>query len=226
MTASPVDAQTDVKQAAKELESLLHSEIATLRDPTLLQKTVSQPKIERTVRYIRPMRPPPNDLTLKIKTLVGTHSQFRKHFDFEELARIDLGSWCVNRFWQLVFKEAESLKLEAKTERDLTRSLCSVSARETHVQSVQEAREIVRAYEFPPLAPILLSDKVRQLQMVLREHFDGTDGQKTRCIVFVERRWTAMMLATLFHEPDMEIKDLRPDVLVMHIAHPCCMLIY
>jgi endoribonuclease Dicer len=215
MTASPVDAQIDPKVAAAELEGLLHSQIATVADPTTLQNTSAKHKREVLVEYDR--RPPDweTELNRRLQELVGGHSVFRKPFVFTATAAAELGSWCADRYWQLFFRGDDLVKLESKTERELLRESAYSQNMGEHISKVREAHDLVNGHSFvrPSLHPGLLSSKVIQLFRVLRDQFSGVNHNR-RCIVFVRQRNTASLLADLLQQPEMRIPGLEPGVLV------------
>ncbi|KAK3943840.1 hypothetical protein QBC46DRAFT_351128 [Diplogelasinospora grovesii] len=215
MTASPVDAQIDPRKAAAELETLLHSQIATIANPTTLQQTVCKPKQEIMVSY----DPKPSDwetpLHQSLKALIGGHELFRKPLIFSRAATAELGPWCADRYWQLFFREADSIKLEARTEMHFVRESASSQTMNEHMEQLRKAAELVRNHEFsrPAVDRNLLSSKVTELVFTLQQHFRGVDSNR-RCIVFVKQRNTALMLADLLRQPEMEIPGLEVGVLI------------
>jgi len=214
MTASPVDAQTNISKAARELEGLLHSTIVTVADPSLLQKTVCKPKQETIILYQPGIYAPRTELTNKLHQLVGCHSFLSKQFDFAETARVQLGPWCVDRFWQTVFNADEIPKLEAKAERDWRKRFGLGLGMDDYVRAVTKAGRLVSEHSFVPPARGLLSHKVQRLHESLHEYFPKKDGEATRCIVFAEQRYTVMMLSALFQEPGIKIANLSASALV------------
>ncbi|TPX10526.1 uncharacterized protein E0L32_008576 [Thyridium curvatum] len=214
MTASPVDAQGDIRKATLELEGLLHSEIATVADPSLIQKSVCKPKTEKIVHYDRLCPPHFSGLTQKLHSLIGEHSAFERHFEFAKMAYSDLGPWCADRFWELVLTEEETLRFQAKSERDYTTGLQRGSSVDAHVEAVRDARSIIEGHPFPPLNKSHLSSKVKQLYSALSDQFGRPGGSKTKCIVFVERRFTATALADLFHSSRLRVPGLHAAALV------------
>ncbi len=213
MTASPVDDQTSITKAAQDLEALLHSEIATVADPAVLRASGGcRKKEERFHEYRLEHAATPTALSVRLTRLVGHHAHLRKRFAFAAAARRELGPWCVDRFWQIVLQPDELAKLEAKTQSDPSRSW------DLHVSALDELREAGRLVADNPLGPpdpTLLSDKVASLHRSLSEHFQKPGaGRTTRCIVFVDQRNTAMMLADLFQQPSMAIANLRASPLV------------
>jgi endoribonuclease Dicer len=215
MTASPVDAQTDLEAAAKELEILLQSEIATI-DPAILGKSIGAAKKEHVVRYATAKSPAKTALTEILFGLVGRHEQFRSRFAYSEHALVELGPWCVDRFWKLVFKHERIGKLEAKTFQQYDRYRGVSSGIDTLVAAVREAGEITERYAFENLSAAGMADKVHQLLKNLKSFYNRASGETTRCIVFVEQRYTAMMLSDLFQQDYVKstVPQLRADNLV------------
>lgn len=206
MTASPVDAMIDVRQAATELEGLLHSRIATTADPDALRRTVGKPKAENIVHY-DPLHAPINTiLTFKLKSLISNNKLFSKPLSFAESASRELGTWFVDRMWQLFLEDDEALKLGMKTERAFTKEMASSKVVERQKSAVQTAREFVKTHEFLKPEPILLSSKVKKLVEILKEQFKDPS---MRCIVFVQRRWTARLLADFFEHDLVGIPGLK-----------------
>ena len=217
MTASPVDAKMDLTIAAIALEELLHSTIATASDPAVLKRTVSKPKKEETVTYDRLGPPYYTDLTLKLHGQLGSNKQLSKLFEFSRKATTELGPWCADRIWQKIFLEGddELLKLEARSERDYA-LMCSKAPQKKEYQSlIGTAKPMVLGHSFdhPRLIPGHFSSKVRLLLDVLGKHFAESDSN-TRCIVFVQRRLTANMLADLLRQRHIGIPNLRVGSLV------------
>jgi len=214
MTASPVDAQVDVNQAARELEALLQSEIATVADPAVLQQTVCKPKEEQVLYYDRASRLDETLLTRQLRSLLGRHSLFRNRFAFVEEALYALGPWCVDRFWKLVFRPEDMAKLEAQTTNSLNRVSLIQSEFESYLEETREAGELVERYPMARLEDKLLSDKVIRLRDVLMSRFKDP---RSAGIVFVQQRFTAMMLADLFQQPEMEIPGFCATTLVSSV---------
>ncbi|KAK4193832.1 putative dicer-like protein [Podospora australis] len=214
MTASPVDAHVDPKIAAAELEGLLHSQIATVSDPTALQNSTSKPKKEAIIEYDVIRKSGATQLDKALKDLVGGHKHFNKAFAFTEAAYSELGPWCVDRYWQLFFQQDDIAKLEVKAERTVIRHMAFSQAMGLDKNSVRDAHALVHNHEFqkPSLDLALLSPKVVALYNLLKQQFSGEDSNR-RCIVFVKQRNTASMLRDLLQQPDMKIPGLEAGVL-------------
>ncbi|KAL2153195.1 hypothetical protein VTH82DRAFT_4350 [Thermothelomyces myriococcoides] len=213
MTASPVDAHTDPKVAAAELEGLLHSQIATVADPTVLHNSSAKPKHEVVVEYGKRLPDWETELNRALKDLVGNLCLFRKPFTFADTAAAELGPWCADRYWQLFFEEGEAIHLESRTEREAFGRYTYHHSTDKHVDKVREARNLVNLHSFARPSVGLLSSKVILLLRILREQFRGASHHR-RCIVFVRRRNTASLLADLLQQPEMKIQGLVPGLLV------------
>lgn len=215
MTASPVDAQIDPRIAAAELEGLLHSQIATVSDPTIIQHTISCPKEEIVLEYDRRPRQWTTPLHQSIKALVGNHDYFTKAFVFTSQATAELGPWCADRYWQLFFNQEDIAKLETQAERSLLRQGAFSQLMGLDKNRVREAHELVKNHEFeqPILDTRLFSSKVIELWKTLHDQFSSQDLVR-RCIVFVKQRNTANILVDLLKQPELKIPGLEPGILV------------
>ncbi|KAM3069604.1 Dicer-like protein 1 [Clarireedia jacksonii] len=228
MTASPVDARTDVGRAAAELEGLLHSQIATAADPSLMQYSIKEKP--ETIAYYDP-------LGLKFHTplynqmaeLLGENSIFRKAFIFaSEQSRI-LGSWCVDQLWKFCLEEVEVTKLKAKTEQQHHKRRVPehLEMLETRKEQVDKARRVIEKHVFdPPHLALRSSDnpsnkiyysnnmstKVITLISILKDRFQRPTNDK--CIVFVRQRYTARLLASLLSQPSAGTPFLKAAPLV------------
>ncbi|MCJ1399859.1 Dicer-like protein 1 [Xylographa trunciseda] len=199
MTASPVDAKVDVVQAARELETLLHCQIATTADLSLLRASISRP-IEQVLQYSQ--LPPPYMTALCSEI----HNRFN---DLESLVRLlrcareassDLGEWAADHLWSIALTDEEVRKVEREIELAFLaeKEQQPVEVLNSSMARVHEATEIVKNYAFPPLSfdGNSVSSKVICLHSYLNSVFErSTDA---RCIVFVKQRYTARLLAEIF----------------------------
>ncbi|KAH8694547.1 hypothetical protein BGZ61DRAFT_352039 [Ilyonectria robusta] len=194
MTASPVDCQTkDVKVAAAELESMLCSEIATLSDECPGDSVT--------------------DLWNRISEQIAHNAQFRSPLEFTKEASSSLGRWCADRYWKLLITDTEAARLAARTGRDFANHFASTQA-ERAAEAIQTVQKVIDDYELESIEPgsSNLSSKVKRLYEILREAF--VDFGTRRCIVFVEKRYTACLLADLFSQPDMRIVGMNCSFMV------------
>lgn len=215
MTASPVDTRLNISKAAAELEAILHCQIATASDLTLLQYT-SNSKVEMISEY-EPLGPSfTTPLYEQMKEKLEDNRVFTKVLRYGMEASSELGLWCADHLWLVALPEDELRKLEAKTERKFValKGAESIEAFEAQVLRLQEARKIVEAHNFNEPQPSLdhLSSKVMNLMHYLRERFERPTDDK--CIVFVRQRYTARILSELFCHPNIGTPYLRVGTLV------------
>ncbi|KAI1416765.1 hypothetical protein F5Y13DRAFT_204144 [Hypoxylon sp. FL1857] len=216
MTASPVDAKTDVTSAAAKLEGLLHSEIATVGDVSVFAKASINRPIEGFIEYSMPPQPFETPLWQKLHKLVGHNDVFRRLFAYSRSCTAEMGRWCADRVWQLCLTEQESQKLEAKTERNFTSSKVQlqIAALDAEKMAVQEAYKTVANHSLPSPEynnPFHLSSKVQALLSALREHLNPA---KDKCIVFVEQRLTAMLLTDLLKQQSLDLSEIKAGMLL------------
>ncbi|PNP59131.1 hypothetical protein THARTR1_01379 [Trichoderma harzianum] len=210
MTASPVDALTkDVWHAATELESMLCSKIATISDEALMQSQANRQQVEVKEYYDRLEDPEYSRTRLwdSISRCVRSNLQFRKHLEYASNASSILGTWCADRYWQLLTTDNEMLKIEAKTSRDYLDF--DVAAGDEAMAAVAQVRGIIKDHVFRAIqaGSPELSPKVKTLYEVLEDVF--CKRQAKRCIVFVQARSTAFLLADLFEQPGMQIPGMK-----------------
>ncbi|KAK2627795.1 hypothetical protein QTJ16_002441 [Diplocarpon rosae] len=220
MTASPVDARVDVRKAAVELEAILHSQICTASDPALVSQTITA-KQELSASYA-PLGPRfQTPLYAQMHEKFKGNSVLRKPLIFAFEATRTLGSWCADQVWPFCLGEEETKKLQAKTERKYHAKKVQepFAVLEKHKAQIEEARETVKTHVFeaPDFGPMSvassnLSSKVVLLVRYLRERFERPTDDK--CIVFVNQRYTARLLAKLFTQPNIGTPHLRVGTLV------------
>jgi endoribonuclease Dicer len=198
MTASPVDANINIKQAARDLEKLLDSKIATTSDRTLLANNISRPS-EEIVVYEQLEEGIETPLYQHLKTRYGDLPAFEKYFLRSKLISSEIGRWAADKYWSFAFSEDESRKIEMRRER-----LHNKEKRETvtklneDIARLKEAAEYVQNLEFGLPTPTAadLSSKVLNLHHWLQLYYVRTGD--ARCIVFVEQRQTARLLKLIF----------------------------
>jgi endoribonuclease Dicer len=83
---------------------------------------------------------------------------------------------------------------------------------EEHKAQLKEAQDIVKAWDFNPPKASMLSSKVRRLVSDLNDRFERPTDDK--CIVFVQQRYTARLLAKLLSHENGKIAHLRVGTLV------------
>ncbi|KAI9742680.1 MAG: Dicer-like protein 1 [Claussenomyces sp. TS43310] len=211
MTASPVDARVDVKKAAAELEGLLHCQIATATDATLLRYGPSHQ--QEQVAIYKPLREPyESSLCQKLKSKLPVLS---KPLIFAKSATSELGPWCADQMWRLCLTDEEIQRLEATLARKFLAKTSGEVFDVLDDQKVElrEAQRVVKEHVFDEPQPTLehLSSKVMKLMDYLKERFERTTTDK--CIIFVKQRYTAKLLAELFSNPNIGTPHLRVSTL-------------
>ena len=213
MTASPVDAKVDVVQAAKELEALLHCQIATTADLSLLKSSISRP-VERIADYDAPLAPYETALCEKLARQFGDLDSISRLVRVAALATSELGEWCADQLWYYALGiEEASNKAERQIERlfNAEKITRPVEELNTKLRRIRKAKDLVSKHSFLPPAYFGndLSSKVKRLKDYLEKIFERpTDA---RCIIFVKKRFTARVLADLFKRignPHMRIDIL------------------
>ncbi|KAF2258510.1 dicer-like protein-like protein 1 [Lojkania enalia] len=213
MTASPVDANMDVRQAARDLETLLHCQICTTSDLSLLQNNISRPT-EEVVVYSRLKAPFETSLHQELRGCYGDVPVFQNFFRTSKGLASELGPWASDMFWSFAFSEEESRKIEMRQERkfNVTKSNHSIEVLDKQITQLKEAAKYVQNHEFGLPTPTSehLSSKVLELHRWLQLYYSRTG--EARCIVFVERRSTARLLNLIFTQ--IGGPNLRTDILV------------
>lgn len=212
MTASPVDANVDIRQAAREIEGLLHSKIATTSDSTLLANQITRPS-EEIAEYPRLLKPFETPFHRELKSRYGHIKAFQKFFEASKLYSSELGRWASDMYWAISLAEDESRKIELREERMRNKlKEESVDRINQEIALLQEATEFVRKKDLGPPTPTAndFSSKVLLLYDWLNLYYARSDD--ARCIVFVERRQTARLLNMIFTQ--IGSMHLRSDILV------------
>lgn len=213
MTASPVDVRSDFTQAAKELETMLHCQIATTADLALLRMSVSRPN-ESIAEYARLSPQHDTDLCQQMRCRYGDMESLAKLFRHAKEAASELGEWCADQVWVFAMEEKEALELERKAEKAHSKNQDNrpIEMLDDEINRLREAQKLVSNwYHFGPTEkPKGLSSKVLVLCRYLDLIFERpTDA---RCIVFADRRYTARLLKELLAR--IGSPHLRPGVLV------------
>lgn len=214
MTASPVDAKTDFLLAATHLETLLHSEIATV-DPD--KHELLQPAhVEIPVEYRLTATAFGTPLWLNLHALIGHNECFRKVFEFAKGCTRELGTWCADRTWHLLLTQDEMLKAKAKTERRINARRHETEDRiaaaiDTEIALMQQASDLLKSHAQDPMLKGHVTHKIEALQRILKGCFrPDTD----KCIIFVTQRLTAILLADLLRQPWMGLEHINAGTLV------------
>lgn len=204
MTASPVDVKSskdnDIKTAARDLEKLLCSKIATTADGTFASSSTSRPE-EQIALYDRLQTEFETPFHQKVKARYGDIQPFKKFFIASKRIGSELGRWASDMYWSFAFADEQARKLESREEYRYNKENKgggSVQKLDTDLARLREAAAFVQEYNFglPTLTDRDLSSKVRQLHYYLNLYYERSD--EARSIVFVEQRQTARLLKLIF----------------------------
>ncbi|KAK8105452.1 BcdcL1 [Apiospora kogelbergensis] len=219
MTASPVDVKRgDILTGALELEGLLHSEIATVADPGVFREHLQKTNIEKIVEYNLAPAEFETPLWSRLNSLIGHNNHFKKLFDFAKWCTRELGPWCADRVWHICFTEEEAKKARARTQAHFNKKAASihiadVSLLDNELHLVDLAYETVREHteKKAQRSYDLVSDKIFNLSTILTKEFTP---RSDKCIIFVDRRLTAVLLTDLLTQPGMRLEHVQPRILL------------
>jgi endoribonuclease Dicer len=197
---------------SRTLETLLHSKIVTAQSMSLLEH--SPRPVDQTWEYDAPPINVETDLFRQLKPLHDTiGDDLNSSFAWAAEASSTLGPWCSDRVWHYDLSESELHKILGRYEKSQAyNSLETVKERENAVNRIRQAGIIAKTHQFQRLSATTkcLSPKVLLLHEKLSHFY--TNDEETRCIVFVEQRKTARILADVF--TILRIPNLRPGILV------------
>lgn len=213
MTASPVDANTDVREAALKLENLLHCKIATASEETLNRNQINRAN-EEVSTYPRLQAPYETIFHQKLKDRFANVKRFEKLFSASRIISSELGRWASDTYWSFALTEDESRKHQRLEELQFNKKKDGHDMEKLNkdIALLQEAAYFLRQQDFgiPTLSAEDLSSKVLALSTWLTKYYEQSD--KARCIVFVEKRQTANLLHLIFKH--IGGPNLRSEVLV------------
>ncbi|KAH7398246.1 endoribonuclease dcr-1 [Pyrenochaeta sp. MPI-SDFR-AT-0127] len=203
MTASPVDVRgfssDHIREAASDLEKLLHARIATTTDSTLASNSISRPDEEVAV-YTRLRNEYETPFHQQVKARYGDITAFQKFFKASKRHASELGRWASDMYWSFAFADEQSSKLQNREQSKYNRTKKGDSTREwdSQLERLKEAAEYVQQYDIgkPTLSDEDVSSKVQRLHYWLNLYYERSD--EARCIVFVEQRQTARLLKLIF----------------------------
>ena len=181
---------------------MLHCQIATTSDLTLLRNSISRPN-EIVAVYKCLQYPYETALSTKLKQKFKDLKALSKHFQHAREATALLGEWCADHFWLNAFEDEDSVrKMERKIERVFLRDQDHqpMSLLDKELQRLREVHDFVRQWPYSPLVinGNSLSPKVLLLHHYLQLIFEKPND--TRCIIFVEERYTARLLGEVFRQ--------------------------
>ena len=191
---------------------MLDSTIATTSNLTLLRQVVRRP-IEKTWPFNKLEQPHATKLYKILENRFGDMACLETVFRFAWQASAELGPWCSDRAWARALADDVLPKLEGNVNKAMNSEavLKVPEGSYKEILRIKEASEIVKDHTFnSPDTPGQLSSKVQLLREELGRYFGHQT--ETKCIVFTQKRYTALILSELFET--LNIPFLRPGVLI------------
>ena len=193
---------------------MLHCQIATASDLSLLRNSISRPN-ESIAVYQRFENTESTPLYEMMKAKFGDLEGLAKSFRHAQSAASELGQWCADQVWRLALSDEDSLgKVEQKTERLYNRNKenLPVEALNQEFLRLKEAKDAVRRWNFMPPVPTgnMISPKLKLLQDYLHMIFENPTDAKA--IVFVKQRHTARLIGQLLSQTGSP--HMRLDLLI------------
>ncbi|KAI0166018.1 hypothetical protein GGR57DRAFT_2230 [Xylariaceae sp. FL1272] len=215
LTASPVDAKTEVSHAAAHLEGLLHCEIATVADPEAFKRACINKAVEHQLQYPRAHEPFRTPLWQTLYQLIGDNRDFDKLFRYSNECTAILGRWCADRWWQMYLTKDVANTMAARVERQFSNVLSPelITILDARQRAVEKAYQVVEQHQFPDVVNdcFHLSGKVRTLIAYLKEQFEP---KRDKCVIFADQRRTVTLLADLLNQPGLCLRDFRAGKLI------------
>lgn len=193
---------------------MLHSQIATTSDLSLLRMSISRPD-ESLAVYGQLAYAYDTPLCSSLRAKFGDLESLAKFFRNAREATSQLGEWCADHLWLFVLYEEAALKVERKMERKFNRDARDrpVEMLDAELARLREAKEMVKNWTFakPDTSKNnSLSPKVLLLHQYMSLIFEKPT--EVKCIIFVKHRHTARLLAQLFR--NIGTRNLRLDLLI------------
>lgn len=178
---------------------MLHCQIATTADLSLLRMSISRPN-EALAPYGRLQAPYTTPLCAQLKSMFGDLEATKRTVTKSEYATSQLGEWCADHIWQLALEDEQARKIERMTERlwSAQRQPHPVERLDADIQRIRQAQDFVKGWQFP--APSSVGNSISSKVLLLKRYLDLEYERSGSCksIVFVRRRYTARVLAKLF----------------------------
>ena len=192
---------------------MLHCQIATASDLSLLRNSISRPT-ESIAVYNPLARPYDTPLCAELKAKFGDLESLTRIFAFAREATSQLGDWCADQVWQFALTEEESLKAERQMERTFLRDQGKrpMKLLDKELVRLRQAKEILRQWTIGP--PQTEGNNLSPKVLLLHQYLTLTYEKPTdaKCIIFVKRRKTARLLLKLLSQ--IGTSHMRPDLLI------------
>ncbi|KAM3458327.1 hypothetical protein MY3296_000533 [Beauveria thailandica] len=224
LTASPVDTGTiDIETAVEKLESLMCSEIATVSDAVLEAGWTKRDQKEK-VRLYKPLK----DMKDCYTTLTRDIDKFAQHVpqlaasvQFSAKIGSALGAWCADRFWQILLTDDLMKNMAIQLGKGKNTNF-SYDRYDSASGALDSLRPIIGHHRFAPASTD--EDAISSKLLVLRETLCAAfeEQSETKCLVFVDEQFVAMILADYFSQPGTAPQGMVADFMIglaKSIAH-------
>ena len=201
--------------AVQRLESLMCSEIATVSDEVLEAGWVKRDQKEK-LRLYKPLRRLEESYTELTRNVEEFAHHVPKLNSFVQCAvkmGSVLGPWCADRFWQALLTD-DVMKSMAIHSAKSRRVDFSYDKWEAASDALESLRPLVNNHEFTalPTEEGAISSKLSVLREILCAAFE--ESASTKCLVFVDEQFVAMLLADYFAQPGIAPSDMIGDFMV------------
>lgn len=222
LTASPVDTGTlDIETAVEKLESLMCSEIATVSDAVLEAGWTKRDQKEK-VRLYKPLK----DVKDCYTKLARDIDEFAQHVpqlaasvQFSAKIGSALGPWCADRFWQILLTDDLMRNMAVQLGKD-EKTKFSYDRYDAASGALESLRPIIDHHRFAPASTDegAISSKLVVLRETLCAAFE--EESETKCLVFVDEQFMAMILADYFSQPGTAPQGMVADFMVCDYDFP------
>ncbi|XWX01289.1 hypothetical protein V2A60_009315 [Cordyceps javanica] len=216
LTASPIDTGTlDMDSAVQRLESLMCSEIATVSDEVLEAGWVKREQKEK-VRFYQPLRATQESYT-ELTRIIDEHARQIPQLNSSVHCAVKMGSalgpWCADRFWQVLLTN-DAMKNMALQSAKNSETEFNYDRYESASSALESLRPLVDSHEFAalPTDDGAISSKLAVLRETLCSAF--AENRATKCLVFVDEQYVAMILADYFGQPGTAPSGMAADFMV------------
>ncbi len=215
LTASPVDTgDLDMHTAVQELESLMCSEIATVSDEVLGAGWVKPDQKEKARLYtpLRKLEDSYTELTRKVEEYARQVPRLSTSVQRAVKMGSTLGPWCADRFWQVLLTDEVMKNMAIHSGKH--RKDFSYDRFEAASNALESLRPLVNNHQFTalPTDDGAVSSKLCLLREILCAAFE--ESPSTKCLVFVDEQFVAMMLAEYFAQPGVAPNGMIGDFMV------------
>lgn len=155
-----------------------------------------------------------------IGDLISDDHLYRAHFEAAQEAASTLGPWCTDRYWEMLMTDAEVSRRAAKEQASSSGAFTADGSSEADrvLSTMHEVQHVIRDDASSKAAAAMdgasrsFSSKFKVLRAILDDAFSRR--QTRRCIVFVQKRYTALLLADAFRQLSQHIAEVRASYVV------------